>query len=447
MGGFGRILIVDDEPNALRVLAAILGAEGYEVGQARDVDSAIGLLSKADFDTVITDMKMGEKTGLDLFEYIQTHHIDLPVIFLTAYGTVESAVGAVTRGAYYYFIKPPDYVSLKGILAKAVEQRRLKGELATLKEQLAQVGGVRVVCESPAMLDVHEIVKAVRDSDVTVLISGETGCGKELIARSLHDGSSRRGRPFVAVNCSAIPRELIESELFGAEKGAYTGAVARRIGRVEQAQGGTLFLDEIGEVDLSVQAKLLRVLQEKAVERLGGRERIHVDFRLVTATNRDLAQDVAAGKFREDLFYRLNVVPIPIPPLRERREDIPLLVSAFLKEFCGREGKVLSMNDKTMTLLLDYSWPGNVRQLRNVIERMVVLARGKTLSQSALPAEVSGGEKKLPLQIPLLSLRELEAQATRQAMEQAKGNKSEAARLLGISRKALYKKLQDFSLE
>lgn len=447
MADAGRILIVDDEPNALRVLAAILGSEGYEVEQARDVESAIERLSAVEFDSVITDMKMGNKTGIDLFEHVQASCADLPVIFLTAYGTVESAVGAVTRGAYYYFIKPPDYTNLKGILAKAVEQRRLKRELALLKEQLSRGASPRVVCESLAMRGVYEIIEAVRDSDTTVLISGETGSGKELVARSLHDGGPRCGSPFVTVNCAAIPRELIESELFGAERGAYTGAIARRIGRVEQADGGTLFLDEIGEVDLSIQAKLLRVLQDKEVERLGGRERIRVDFRLVTATNRDLAQEVVAGNFREDLYYRLNVVPIQIPPLRERLEDIPLLISAFLKEFCGREGKVLALADKTMTLLLNYSWPGNVRQLRNVIERMVVLAHGKTLQPSALPMEIVGSSATVLGKVQVQSLREMEAQATRQALGQCAGNKSEAARLLGISRKALYKKIKDFDIE
>lgn len=440
----GRILIVDDEPNALRVLAAILGTEGYAVEQARDVESAIACLAQADFDSIISDMKMGAKSGLDLFEHVQATDPDLPVIFLTAYGTVDSAVGAVTRGAYYYFIKPPDYDSLKGILAKAVEQRRLKLELAELKQRLGQGSSLRLFFESPAMRGVQEVVEAVRDSDTTVLISGETGSGKELIARSLHEGSSRRGQPFVAVNCAAIPRELIESELFGAEKGAYTGAVSRRIGRVEQAAGGTLFLDEIGEIDLSTQAKLLRVLQDKEIERLGGRERIRVDFRLVTATNRDLAREVAAGRFREDLFYRLNVVPIHLPPLRERPEDLPLLIVEFLKEFCGREGKVLTMSDQAMRLLLQYAWPGNVRQLRNVIERLVVLARGKTLLPAALPAEIVGAAEALPPPTRLGSLRELEAQATRQALEQCGGNKSEAARLLGISRKSLYKKINDF---
>lgn len=447
MAGAGRILIVDDEPNALRVLAAILGTEGYQVKQAQDVDSAIALLSGEDFDSVISDMKMGSKTGLDLFDHIQAFDSDLPVIFLTAYGSVESAMGAVTRGAYYYFIKPPDYANLKVILGKAVEQRRLKRELADLKAQLAQ--GVRpgVVYKSPAMREVQELVEAVRDSDSTVLICGETGSGKELVARSLHEGSARRDHPFIAVNCAALPRELIESELFGAEKGAYTGAVARRIGRVEQAAGGTLFLDEIGEIDLSVQAKLLRVLQDKEVERLGGRERIRVDFRLVTATNRDLSREVAAGRFREDLYYRLNVVPIHLPPLRKRTEDIPLLVSVFLKEFCGREGKVLSLGDKTLALLLSYDWPGNVRQLRNVIERMVVLARGKTLLPAALPAEILAPPEKASQSTRVAPLREMQEQATRQALEQCGGNKSEVARQLGISRKALYKKLKDFAIE
>ncbi len=448
MTACAKVLLVDDEPNALRVLSAILQAEGYRVAVAQDVDQAIAQLGQEEFDCVLTDMKMGAKSGLDLFEYVQEHRADVPVIFITAYGTVESAVGAVTRGAFYYFIKPPDYASLKNILAKAVEQCRLKRELATLRRQLAIGKGGRVVCESPAMRAVQLVVEAVADTEATVLLTGETGTGKELVARSLHAGSHRRDRPFVAVNCAALPRDLIESELFGNEKGAYTGAFARRIGRVEQAAGGTLFLDEIGEIDLAVQAKLLRVLQEKEVERLGGRDRIQVDFRLVAATNRDLVKDVTAGRFREDLFYRLNVVPIQLPPLRERAADIPLLAAAFLQEFCAREGKVLALADKTMALLQQYAWPGNIRQLRNVLERMVLLARGKALLPAALPPEILGsGEVAAQPSRQLASLRELEATATRQAMDQCKGNKSEAARLLGISRKALYKKLKDLSLK
>ena len=444
----GIILIVDDEPNALKVLAAIMGEEGYRVITARSVEEALPRFDEIDFDAVITDMKMPGLSGMDLFGILAKKHPDIPVVFLTAYGTVESAVEAMTRGAFYYFIKPPDYLNLKGILSRAVEQRRLKRELFELKQRLAhERKEFRLIGNHPEIRKILDIVDAVRDSESSVLICGETGTGKEMIARSLHCGGAWASKPFVAVNCAAIPRELIESELFGYERGAFTGASTRRIGRVEQAAGGTLFLDEIGELDLSVQAKLLRVLQEKEIERLGSNEKISVHFRLVSSTNRDLSADIEKGLFRQDLFYRLNVVKITVPPLRERRQDIPLLVTEFLREFCARENKVLSVSDEAMNILSCYSWPGNIRQLRNVIERAVVLARGPEIDRRILPEEIVGGEigeNRGPS--PMKTMRERELAAVKEVLSRCAGNKSEAARILGISRKALYKRLNDFGL-
>ncbi|TRO83339.1 sigma-54-dependent transcriptional regulator [Desulfuromonas acetexigens] len=445
----GLILVVDDEASARRVLSAILEQEDYRVVSAGDVDEAIQALSRHDFDTVITDMKMPGADGLQLHDQIKQNYPEIPVIFLTAYGTVESAVNAMNLGAFYYFVKPPDYLNLKGILARAVEQRRLKRELAQLRQRLTGLPGpAQFIGQSRQMHQVCDLVEAIKDSPSSVLICGETGVGKELAARALHYGSVRRDAPFVTVNCAAIPGELLESELFVYEKGAFTGAVSRRIGRIEQAAGGTLFLDEIGELDISLQAKLLRVLQEKEVERLGDNRRIPVDFRLVSSTNRELPQEVAKGTFREDLFYRINVVRIDLPSLRERREDIPLLVSEFVKEFCVQEGKVLVVSEKAMQTLCAYHWPGNVRQLRNVVERAVVLSRGREILPSDLPDEVRGqslspGSADSPAVIPL---RELEAEAIRRALAECSGNKSLVAKKLGCSRKALYRRLKEYDL-
>jgi DNA-binding NtrC family response regulator len=445
----GRVLVVDDEPSAVRVLSAILEQEGYDVFSAMNVAEAKGVLARDDVDAVITDMKMPDGDGLHLYEHIKGTFPEIPVIFLTAYGTVESAVNAMNKGAFYYFVKPPDYLSLKSILARAVEQRQLKKELMQLRRRLSEGSKYRaLVGKSSEIQKVYDLVEAIKDSPSSVLVNGETGSGKEVIARALHFGSSRRDAPFVAVNCAAIPGELLESELFGYEKGAFTGAATRRVGRIEQADGGTLFLDEIAELDISLQAKLLRVLQEREIERLGGSRKIAVDFRLVSSTNRDLQQEVVAGTFREDLFYRINVVRVLLPSLRQRREDIPLLVAEFIKEFCVRENKVLAISPSVMQTLVRYDWPGNVRQLRNVIERAVVLARGtelteQDLSEDLLVPEVERAQNFLR---PVVSLRQMEADAIRKAMETCAGNKSQVAKLLGCSRKALYKRLKDYGI-
>lgn len=439
----GKVLIVDDEPNAIKVLSAILRDDGYTVHVAYDVTSAEKILGSEEPDSIITDMKMPGKDGMQFMEYVMDRHPDIPVIFLTAYGSVDSAVHAITRGAFYYFIKPPDYVKLKGMLARAVEQRLLKKELEELRKKVHGGGAARLIGTTPDMIRILETIGAVKDSMSSVLVCGETGTGKELIARSLHYGSIRYDKPFVAVNCAAIPRELMESELFGYEKGAFSGAVSRRIGRFEEASDGTIFLDEIGELELSLQAKLLRVLQEKEIERLGSNRKIKVNFRLVSSTNRDLSREVAAGTFREDLFYRLNVVQITVPPLRERREDIPLLTAELVRE-CGlREGKVLAVDDEVMGAFQDFPWPGNIRQLRNVIERAAVLARKNRITLRELPEELRPPSVVSEKKVGVKTLREIEEDAVRSALTECGGNKSHAAKLLGISRKALYKRLAE----
>ncbi len=447
----GNVLIVDDEPNAIKVLSAILSKAGYKTSGAENVERAINMIHEIDIDTIITDLKMPGRDGIELFEYVKNNFPDLPVIFLTAYGTVESAVNAMTCGAFYYFIKPPDYTKLKSILDRAIEQRNLKRELSYLRSRLVDNNSreITILGENPEIKKVIDTIESIKNSECSVLISGETGTGKELIARSLHFHSTRKDKPFVAVNCAAIPKELIESELFGYERGAFTGATSRRIGRFEEAAGGTIFLDEIGELELSMQAKLLRVLQEKEIERLGSNTKIKVNFRLISSTNRDLQREVKEGRFREDLLYRINVVEIKLPPLRDRKEDIPLLVSGFIKEFNLREGKTVIIPEDIMNLLIDFHWPGNIRQLRNVIERAVVISRGERITIQDLPEELKGTvevKRRLDRVITsfdsdLKTLKELELEAVKDALRLSNGNKSKAAKLLGISRKALYKKL------
>lgn len=439
-----KILIVDDEPNGLKVLSAILQEEGYTVLQSLTVDDAVCIVRAEEISAVITDVKMPRKDGFQFFEYIRTHHPGIPVIFLTAYGSVESAVDAITNGAFYYFIKPPDYSKLKQVLGQALEVYRLKKETEDEKERAiaehnAQVAAVQTSPLSPII----DTIDAVKDSESSILILGETGTGKEIIARNLHFRSKRYRKPFVVVNCAAIPRELIESELFGHEKGAFTGAVVSRAGKFEEAADGTILLDEIGELELSLQAKLLRVLQEREVERLGSNKKTRINFRLISSTNRDLKKEIAAGRFREDLFYRINVVQLNIPPLRDRRDDIPLLTAQFVNEFCVREKKSVVVSDEVMDLFMDYSWPGNVRELKNIIERAVVLSRGRKVLPCDLPEELSGHRPPQKNGDSITSLKMLEYYAINAALQECSGNKSRAAKRLGISRKSLYKKIRE----
>ncbi len=444
-GDKGAVLIVDDEPNALKVLSSILKAEGYGVFESGDVDGAIQIMSKEYIDAVITDLEMPGKNGIQFFEFIEENYPDIPVIFITAYGTVESAVSAMTRGVLYYFIKPPDYVKLRDVLAGAVKTRRMNGEIAYLRDHMSGENGMPlIVAKSRQMMEIFKAIEAIKDRSCNVLILGETGTGKELIARALHYGSAKREKPFIAVNCAAIPRELMEAELFGYEKGAFTGAISRRLGRFEEASGGTILLDEIGELDFSLQAKLLRVLQEREVERLGSSKRIPVDFRLLCSANRDLAKEVVMKNFRQDLFYRINVVRLDIPPLRERRDDIPLLVQHFVKEFCLKEGRMLSVPDETMEIFMNYEWTGNIRQLENVIERAAALSKGERLNWKELPEELLPLKKKVGAADGTKTLKELETRAVMDVLHECKGNKSKAARMLGISRKAFYKRFNEF---
>jgi DNA-binding NtrC family response regulator len=437
----GNVLIVDDEPNALKVLSAILTEAGYDVLEASDADSALRLVGKKDVDVVITDVRMPGKDGTQLFDYLSKNYPDIPVIYLTAYGSVDTAVQAITQGAFYFFIKPPDYQKLKSIVSRAVEQSHLKKEVKRLRKQLDTGNRYRITGNSPAMARMMETVESIKNSASSILICGDTGTGKEMIARTIHYTSTRSNLPFVALNCAAIPKELMEAELFGYERGAFTGAVASRVGKFEEAAEGTMFLDEIGEMDLALQAKLLRVLEEREIARLGSNKHLKVKFKLISSTNRDLKNDVKIGNFREDLYYRINVVQLNVPSLAERREDIPLLVTEFVKEFCAREKKVLTVSDEVMTVLAGYHWPGNIRQLRNVIERAVILAKGDTIVFKDLSEEFLAHNNNTRVARAITSLKEMEIKAVKNALTACDGNKSKAARMLGISRKALYKRL------
>ena len=442
----GRVLIVDDEQTALKVLSAILEVEGYLVFQATGVDPAIKVLDEEDIDTVITDIKMPGKTGLDLFQHVKLQHPDIPVIFLTAYGTVEAAVNAMSSGTFHYFVKPPDYQVLKEVLANAVEQGRNRREVSLLRGRREDEYASLLLGDSPEMKRIYDILQSIKNSSCSVLVCGETGTGKELIARALHFSGNRSYRAFVAVNCAAIPHGLIESELFGHEKGAFTGASQRRVGRIEAAAGGTLFLDEIGELDASAQSKLLRVLQEKEFSRLGNNVSIEVDFRLIASTNRDLRKEIENGSFREDLYYRLNVVNIKVPPLRERKDDLRLLTQAFMDEFCAKEDKVLSLADGVMQALQAYTWPGNVRELKNLIEGLVALAKRRKISIEDLPADICAAEACDSSVGAIRTLRDIEITTIRDTLRLCNGNKAKTARLLGMSRKTLYKRLKDIGL-
>src|SRR5512145_895847 len=401
-----QILIVDDENNIRRVLAAMLKREGYDVTTAADGEQALAVLQKSPVSVVVTDLVMPRVGGMDLLKRVVADWPDVPVILITAHGSVDSAVAALKAGAFDYITKPFDQEELKKVIAKAARAHDL--ERQNVHGAGEPSAGSPLVGESPAMKAIHEMVARVADSPSTILITGESGTGKGLIAQELHRLSSRREKALIKVNCAAIPKDLVESELFGYEKGAFTGAVGSKPGRFELADGGTLFLDEIGEIPVEIQVKLLRALQESEFERVGGIRTLRVDVRLIAATNRDLKALIAEGRFREDLFYRLAVVPMELPPLRDRREDIPVLVAHFIDKFNRRLGKrVEGVDPDAMQLLQSYGWPGNIRELENLMERSVLFADGPIVEASQLP---EGLREKAPgAPIPVASFGPLAA--------------------------------------
>ena len=410
-----QILIADDEANLRRVLGAQLQRDGYEVLLAEDGEEALRMVSEHHVDVVITDLKMPKLDGLSLLKRLAKDEPGLPVILITAHGTIDTAVEALKAGAFDYVTKPFDRAEFRAVVDKAARTSELAGR-DVVPEALARAsveskGRFRLIGNDAAMVEVYAIIDRVAGTPSTVLITGESGTGKELIARAVHENSPRKDKPFIRVNCAAIPRDLLESELFGYEKGAFTGAVTSKPGRFELAHGGTLFLDEIGEISVEMQVKLLRAIQESEFERVGGIKTIQVDVRLVAATNSTLADKIKEGKFREDLYYRLNVVQVRLPPLRERKGDIPLLVEHFLGRFRERLGKpkVMSVGPEAMELLLGYGWPGNIRELENVIERCTLFCDGDRVAKGDLPQDLL---RAMHEPLPSSSPGQLDAQRT-----------------------------------
>lgn len=448
-----RILVVDDDTAHQTMLLTLVGGWGYDLMDADDGESAIAAIKAEPVDLVLMDIRMVRMSGIEALERIKAINPAIPIVLMTAYASVEMAVEALKKGAYDYLIKPLDFDKLRLTLDRALEHIQLKKENQQLKQQLASGSHYpEIIGNSPAMIRLMEMVAQVAASEATVMITGESGTGKELVAAAIHHSSPRKAGPFVKVNCAAITETLLESELFGHEKGAFTGADRRKEGRFVQADGGSLFLDEVGEMPISMQVKLLRVLQERELTRVGGETVVPVDVRLIVATNQDLVQMVGAGSFREDLYYRLNVVELKTPPLRQRREDIPLLAAHFLSHFAEKNRKsVDQFAPRAMDLLIRHTWPGNVRELMNTIERAVVLARSACLDEDdfiGLAADPpNNGTVSLGAGMPFdVPLEEIEKEAIAHTLASAKGNKSEAARRLGITRKTLREKLKKYNL-
>ncbi len=445
------ILIVEDEAKMRRLLELNLGEDGFSTLSAGDAETGLKLLRENTVDLVVTDLKLPGMNGLEFLQAVKRQNAALPVVVMTAFGTVETAVEAMKGGASDYVLKPFSLSEMRMVIRKELDVRDLREENRSLREALGKrYVHPNVVARSPKMQEVLATVDRVAPTNSTVLLGGESGVGKDLIARAIHEKSRRASGPFIKINSTAIPENLLESELFGYEKGAFTGATASKPGKFEMADKGTLFLDEIGDVPPAIQVKLLRVLQEREFERLGGTRTVKVDVRLIAATNRDLREALEQGTFREDLYYRLNVVPIDIAPLRQRKEDIPDLVNLFISRFAGDSGKpVKSITPEAMQILVNYHWPGNVRELQNIIERACALAKGTVLEAPDIhldlrPAKAANGVGGF---LPEgMTLEHWEDEMIQEALRRADGNKSQAARLLGLSRNALRYRLSKIGI-
>jgi DNA-binding NtrC family response regulator len=445
-----RILVVEDEDKLRRVLELQLVSAGFDVDKAASAEEGLKVVDRADL--VLTDLRLPNMDGLQLLALIRRQNAQVPVIVMTAYGSIETAVESMKAGATDFLLKPFSLDHLMQVVAKALEVRALRDENRQLKAELGRRYEFdNIIGRSPAMQEIFDTIERVAPTRATVLLAGESGTGKDLIARAIHFHSPRRDRPLVKINCTALPENLMESELFGYEKGAFTGANTTKPGKFEQADTGTVFLDEIGDVPGAIQVKLLRVLQEREFERLGSNVTRHIDVRVIAATNQDLRAALEQGTFREDLYYRLNVVPINIPPLRERKQDIPFLASHFVKKLAPETGgRVESITDAAIEKLLGYHWPGNVRELENVIERSLVMCTGTELDasdiklESALRPRPQSEAHFLP---EGLSLDQYEQEIIREALRRADGNKSQAARMLGLTRNALRYRLPQMGLE
>ena len=453
MANLHIVLVVDDDPAHRTMLRTLLTGWGYSIKEADDGAEAIEMVHEQPFDLILMDIRMIKVSGLEALVEIKAFNPSIPVIIMTAYSSVESAVQALKNGAYDYLTKPLDFDELRLTMERAMEHRQLREENRQLRETLGtHFDTQNIIGRSHAMMRLMETVAQVAPTEATVLIIGESGTGKEMIAGAIHFNSPRKDGPFVKINCAAITETLLESELFGHEKGAFTGAYRRKEGRFRQAHGGTLFLDEVSEMSLAMQVKLLRVLQDREITRVGGEEVIKVDVRIIAATNKDLIKEIGSGRFRDDLYYRLNVVTIAMPPLHERREDIPLLAQHFLEQFSETNRKqIKGFTPQAMDRLLRHAWPGNVRELMNAVERAVVLARAEYLDEDEFPLipRETGPEGEVSLEGAAsieMPLDEMEKATILRMLEHTNGNKSEAARRLGITRRTLHKKLKAYGV-
>ncbi|MBK6528910.1 MAG: sigma-54-dependent Fis family transcriptional regulator [Deltaproteobacteria bacterium] len=442
-----RVLVVDDEEGARSGLEKLLRLEGYAVDAAADGLAALERAAEQPPDVVVTDLKMPRMDGMALMERLRTQWPGLPVIVVTAFGDVGSAVAAMRQGAEHYLVKPVDFDELQVAIDRAIENRDVRAEADQLRRQLRERdarGLEGMVGASPAMQKVYKVAAQIAPARATVLITGESGTGKGELARAIHAKGPRVGKAFVTLHCAALAETLLESELFGHEKGSFTGADRRRVGRFEQANGGTLFLDEIGEIPLSIQVKLLRVLQERTFERVGGNEPVKVDVRLIAATNKDLSAEVESGRFREDLFYRLNVVHVDMPPLRVRENDVLTLARHFLDRFSKENDKLLEgFSDRALAKMLAHRWPGNVRELENAVERATVLAEGTLIDEDDLPIEVSSAGRQ-GIQIPGSTMAEIERHAIEATLDAVGGSTARAAEMLDLSIRTIQYRLHEF---
>ncbi len=444
-----RILIVDDEEQMRELLAKVLEKNGYQVTAAADGSQALALLEKEPMDLVVTDVRMPGLDGMEALRAIKELNPEIVIILMTAFGSIDQAVQAVKEGAYDYINKPFKIDEMLLTIKKALDERRLRNEVTILRNELhTRYHFENLIGKSRAMQEVFSLIEQVASSRSTVMVYGKSGTGKELVARAIHYNSLRASKAFVAVNCAAIPSELLESELFGHEKGAFTGAIATKVGKFELATGGSLFLDEVGSMRLDLQAKILRALQEREIERVGGTRTIKIDVRVIAATNRDLKKAVEEGTFREDLYYRLNVVPITLPDLKDRQEDIPLLANHFIQKFAQESNpNIREISREAMGILLSYPWPGNVRELENVIERAVTLGRGPAILPSDLPQHLTGDagpvERALAQEA---NLEDLEKDYIKAVLRRTKGHQIRAAAILGIDRRTLYRKIRRYGI-
>ena len=444
------VLIIDDEENIRNGLAANFELEDYEVKTAANGKDGLDLVAKGDIDLVITDLRMDGISGEEVVKRVTTETPGIPVIVLTGHGSIDAAVEAMKSGAYDFLTKPLNLDQLNLIVKRALENRELSLQHKLLKEEIESSACLeQMIGRSAEMQKVFSMIKKVAPAKASVLSTGESGVGKELVATASHNLSGRKDKAFIKVHCAALSESLLESELFGHEKGAYTGADSMQKGRFELAHGGTIFLDEIGEINQNVQIKILRVLQEKTFERVGGEKSISVDVRIVAATNKNLEEEVKAGRFREDLYYRLNVVHLKVPSLKERKDDLPLLIDSFIKKFAAEnEKEIIGIDSKAKAALLKYDWPGNIRQLQNCIESSVVMSNGKQIKLEDLPLSVSEYTGQEAISIPMgISLEDAEKIIIMQNLSANKGNKSKTADILGIGRKTLHRKLNEYGLE